>query len=63
MSARARFAPRLARLHAEMDAVGADAVLIDHAELLAWASGFTVSQTLWRALIVPRRGDRDALQL
>lgn len=57
MSAPARFAPRLARLHAEMDAVGADAVLIDHAELLAWASGFTVSQTLWRALIVPRRGE------
>jgi Xaa-Pro dipeptidase len=57
MSVPARFAPRLARLHAEMDAVAADAVLIDHAELLAWASGYTVSQTLWRALIVPRRGD------
>ncbi len=57
MNARARFAPRLARLHAEMDSVGCDAVLIDHAELLAWASGFTVSQTLWRAMIVPRRGD------
>lgn len=57
MSDRARFAPRLARLHAELDAVGAEALIVDHAELLAWASGYTVSQTLWRAMIVPRRAD------
>ena len=57
MSDRARFAPRLARLHAELDRAGAEALIVDHAELLAWASGYTVSQTLWRAMIVPRRAD------
>ncbi len=57
MRPRVPFAPRMARLRAELDAADADALLIDHAELLAWASGYTVSQTLWRAMIVPRRGD------
>lgn len=57
MSERAMYLPRVARLQTEMDAAGCDVLLIDHAELLAWASGYTVSQTLWRAMIVPRRGD------
>jgi hypothetical protein len=32
-------------------------MLVDHAELLAWVSGYTVSQTLYRAAIVPLAGD------
>lgn len=57
MSERSAFAPRMARLRAEMDEAGIDVLLIDHAEFLAWASGYTVSQTLWRAMIVPRDAD------
>jgi Xaa-Pro dipeptidase len=52
-----RFAPRLARLRAELATAGADLLIVDHAECLAWASGYTVSQTLWRAMLVPTTGD------
>ncbi|MFM2482415.1 M24 family metallopeptidase [Celerinatantimonas sp. YJH-8] len=45
---------RLARIYAEMDLIGADLMLIDQAELMAWVGGFTSSQTLYRVLLVPR---------
>ncbi|CAO3431805.1 M24 family metallopeptidase [Azospirillum endophyticum] len=56
-SAAGRFAPRMARLRAAMAAGGCDAFLADHAELIAWISGYTVSETLYRAAIVPTEGD------
>ncbi|MFS2012741.1 M24 family metallopeptidase [Azospirillum sp. CT11-132] len=49
-----RFAPRLARLRDAMAAQDCDAFLSDHAELIAWISGYTVSETLYRAVIVPK---------
>jgi Xaa-Pro aminopeptidase len=51
-----RFAPRLDRLRAVLAGHGCAAMLIDHAELLAWISGYTVSQTLYRAAVVPLVG-------
>ena len=53
----ARFAPRMARLREVLAARGCDAFLADHAELIAWISGYTVSETLYRAVIVPMDGD------
>ncbi|WP_395455983.1 M24 family metallopeptidase [Azospirillum melinis] len=53
----ARFAPRMARLREAMAAQGCDAFLADHAELIAWIGGYTVSETLYRAVIVPMEGD------
>jgi Xaa-Pro dipeptidase len=53
----ARFRPRLDRLRRFVSEHGADAMLIDHAELLAWISGYTVSETLYRAVLVPLDGD------
>lgn len=53
----ARFAPRMARLREAMAAEGCDAFLADHAELIAWIGGYTVSETLYRAVIVPMEGD------
>ncbi|PWC86085.1 hypothetical protein TSH100_14035 [Azospirillum sp. TSH100] len=55
-SSAARFAPRMARLRETMAAEGCDAFLADHAELIAWISGYTVSETLYRAVIVPMDG-------
>lgn len=51
-----RFAPRMARLREAMAAGGCDAFLADHAELIAWICGYTVSETLYRAVIVPMEG-------
>jgi Xaa-Pro dipeptidase len=56
MSVPACFAPRLARLRAALAARNCEAMLADHAELLAWISGYTVSQTLYRAAIIPADG-------
>ncbi len=40
-----------------MRATGADVLLIDHAELLAWATGYTVSETMYRAAFLPLEGE------
>ena len=50
------FAARLAKVHAEMARVDADILICDHAEMLAWLTGFTISETRYRACIVPRDG-------
>lgn len=47
------FAERLARLREVLATHRCSAMLLDHAELLAWIGGCTVSQTLYRAAIVP----------
>jgi Xaa-Pro dipeptidase len=44
---------RLLAIRAEIAAAGADAMLIDQAELLAWATGFSISETMYRAAVVP----------
>lgn len=47
---------RLAAVRQAAAAAGAAAVLIDQAELLAWATGYTVSETMYRAAVVPVAG-------
>ena len=54
---REEFAGRVARARAAMRAAGADVLLIDHAELLAWATGYTVSETMYRAAFLPLEGE------
>lgn len=49
--------PALSRLRQSMGQSGADVMLIDHGELLAWLTGFTVSETLYRACLVPQQGE------
>jgi Xaa-Pro dipeptidase len=58
---RALFAPaeqqaRLEAIRAEIASAGAEAMLVDQAELLAWATGFTISETMYRAAVVPLDG-------
>ncbi|TKI04620.1 M24 family metallopeptidase [Martelella alba] len=49
-------AEALERLRATMRQASVDVMLIDHAELLAWLTGYTVSETLYRACLVPLCG-------
>jgi Xaa-Pro dipeptidase len=35
----------------------ADALLVDHAELMSWLSGYTVSETMYRSLVLPLEGE------
>ncbi|MBL8697789.1 MAG: aminopeptidase P family protein [Alphaproteobacteria bacterium] len=56
MIAREEFAARAARIRAELEALGADVLMIDHGELLAWATGYTVSETMHRAAFIARDG-------
>ncbi len=51
------FAARLARLRAVLRDADCPVMLADHAELLAWATGYTVSETRYRAAILPAEGD------
>jgi Xaa-Pro dipeptidase len=54
---RAEFAGRIASARAAMAEVGAELLLVDHAEFLAWLSGYTVSETIYRAAFLPRAGE------
>ena len=62
MTPPAPFDARLAKLRAAMAAAGADVYLCDHAEMLHWLTGYTVSETFYRACVVPigRRADLGA---
>lgn len=40
-----------------MAEAGADVILVDHAEFLAWLTGYTVSETMYRAAFLPREGE------
>ena len=51
------FAGRVAKARAAMAAGSADLLLVDHAELLAWLTGYTVSETMYRAAFLPREGE------
>ena len=57
MNAPAPFDTRLARLYAAMDRAGVGAYLCDHAEMLAWLTGYSVSETFYHAAVIPRDGD------
>lgn len=47
---------RVAKAHAAMDAAAVDLLLVDSGELLAWLTGYTVSETMYRAALFPRHG-------
>ena len=48
------FEQRVTRLRALMREIGADLYLADHGELMAWLTGYTVSETMYRAVLVGR---------
>lgn len=52
----APFEHRVARLRADMAGSGATLFLADHAEMFAWLNGNAVSETLYRACLVPAEG-------
>ena len=54
---REEFAGRVAKARAAMAEAGAELLLVDHAEFLAWLTGYTVSETMYRAAFLPREGD------
>lgn len=51
------FAGRVAKARAAMAEAGAELLLVDHAELLSWLTGYTVSETMYRAAFLPREGE------
>ncbi len=53
----AEYAPRIARVRGAMQAVNADLLVVDQAELMQWLGGFTSSETLYRVLLVPAQGE------
>jgi Xaa-Pro aminopeptidase len=54
---REEFAARVAKARAAMAEAGAELLLIDHAEFLAWLTGYTVSETMYRAAFLPLEGE------
>jgi Xaa-Pro dipeptidase len=56
MFARAEFEARAAKAQAEMAAHDVDVLVADNGELLAWLTGYTVSETMYRAAFLPRDG-------
>ncbi|MGO4739029.1 M24 family metallopeptidase [Bosea sp. 2KB_26] len=54
---REEFAGRVARARSAMADAGAELLLVDHAECLAWLTGFTVSETMYRAAFLLRDGE------
>jgi len=57
MFTRAEFDGRVAKARAEMAAHDVDVLVADNGELLAWLTGYTVSETMYRAAFLPREGD------
>ena len=57
---REEFAGRVAKARAAMEEAGAELLLVDHAEFLAWLTGYTVSETMYRAAFLPREGGLKA---
>ncbi|WP_192458940.1 M24 family metallopeptidase [Musicola keenii] len=47
----------LARTRAAMQQADVELLLVDHGELLAWLTGYTVSETCYRACLVPLEGE------
>lgn len=57
MFSRTEFERRVACLRTEMARHDVDAMIVDHTEFMAWLSGYLVSETLYRGMIVPREGE------
>ena len=57
MFTKAEFEARLERLRNEMARHDVAAMIVDHTELMAWLSGYIVSETLYRGMIVPESGE------
>lgn len=51
------FKARLAALRSVMATIDVDVAILDEVESMTWVSGFGISETLWRACVVPRSGD------
>ncbi len=47
----------LERTRAAMQQAGVELLIIDHAEMLVWLTGFTVSETMYRACMLPLGGE------
>ncbi|MGO7591736.1 aminopeptidase P family N-terminal domain-containing protein [Rhizobium leguminosarum] len=56
MFSRAEFDRRIACARDAMASAGVDLLLVDSGELLAWLTGYTVSETMYRAAFLPREG-------
>lgn len=54
---RQEFSGRVAKTRVAMAEAGVDLLLADHAEFLAWLTGYTVSETMYRAAFLPREGE------
>lgn len=50
------FAWRVAKARFEMARAGCDVLVLDSCEAVAWISGYTVSETCYRAVFLPREG-------
>lgn len=57
MFERSEFEARVGKAQAIMAQTGVDLMLVDQAELLAWLTGFTVSETMYRAAFLPLAGE------
>lgn len=57
MFTREEFEARAVRLRAEMARHDVDVLIADNGELLAWLTGYTVSETMYRAAFLPREGE------
>ena len=57
MFSRAEYDRRIALARDAMASSGADLLLVDSGELLAWLTGYTVSETMYRAAFLPREGE------
>lgn len=57
MFSRAEYGRRLALARDAMASSGVDLLLVDSGELLAWLTGYTVSETMYRAAFLPHEGD------
>jgi Xaa-Pro aminopeptidase len=51
------FKARLAAVRTAMDEAGVDVAILDDVESMTWVSGFGISETLWRACVVPRNDE------
>lgn len=56
MFSRADYDRRITRARDAMASSGVDLLLVDSGELLAWLTGYTVSETMYRAAFLPRDG-------
>jgi Xaa-Pro dipeptidase len=57
MFSRADYDRRIALARNAMASAGVDLLLVDSGELLAWLTGYTVSETMYRAAFLPRDGN------